>query len=70
MNHHHRPFPFLDLLINLIKSFPVDYMHNICLKVMRLLLRLWIAGSLKFKLTNNQMQIISQCLINLQQFIH
>jgi len=68
-NHHHGSSPFLDLPIDLIKSFPIDYMHNICLGVMRLLLRLWIAGSLKFKLTNNQMQIISQRLINLQKFI-
>ncbi|KYN07642.1 hypothetical protein ALC62_01388, partial [Cyphomyrmex costatus] len=55
--------------IDLIQSFPTDYKHNICLGVMKLLLRLWIAGSLRFKLTNNQVQIVSQRLINLQQFI-
>lgn len=47
----------------------MDYMHNICLGVTKTLLRTWIEGSLKVRLSNNKVQIISQRLINLQQFI-
>lgn len=68
-DHHHGPSPLLDLPIDLITCFPTDYMHNICLGVMKTLLRTWIGGLLKVRLSNNKVQIISQRLINLQQFI-
>ena len=39
--------PFKDLPIDLVRDFPLDYMHQICLGVMRRLLMAWVRGPLK-----------------------
>ncbi|XP_029171345.1 uncharacterized protein LOC114940761 [Nylanderia fulva] len=53
-DHHRGPSPLIDLPIDLITSFPTDYMHNICLGVMRKLLNTWIGGSLNVRLPNRK----------------
>lgn len=68
-DHHHGLSPLIDLPIDLITSFPTDYMHNICLGVMRKLLNTWVGGPLNVRLPNRKVQILSQCLINLRPFI-
>lgn len=44
-------------------------MHNICLGVVKKLLNTWIRGPLNVRLPNSKVQVLSQCLINLQPFI-
>lgn len=39
--------PFKDLPIDLVRDFPLDYMHQICLGVMRRLLMAWVRGPIK-----------------------
>ena len=39
--HHNGISPLLSININMITMFPIDYMHNICLGIMKKLLVMW-----------------------------
>ncbi|XP_069165150.1 uncharacterized protein [Procambarus clarkii] len=66
--HHHGRSPFCDLNINMVSTFPIDYMHQICLGVMKRLLLAWIRNK-NVKLCARQVDEISQRLIQLTQFV-
>ncbi len=58
------------LPIDMVKSFPLDYMHLVCLGVMRKLLWAWIKGSYKAsRLRGSDIDEISQYLIFVSAFI-
>lgn len=42
--HHVGHSPFKDLELDMIALFPLDYMHLVCLGVMRRLLQAWLCG--------------------------
>lgn len=42
--HHHGKTPLSDLNVGLVTAFPIDYMHSVCLGVMRRMLSFWIRG--------------------------
>ena len=50
--HHSKDHqsPFLELSLGMVTQFPIDYMHLVCLGVMRKLVSLWLAGPLKTRL--------------------
>lgn len=68
-DHHLERSPLLDLPIDLIKHFPIDYMHNIYLGVVKKVIKTWHTGPLGVRLSSNKVQIISQRLVKLKQFI-
>ncbi|KAK9687290.1 hypothetical protein QE152_g36557 [Popillia japonica] len=49
--------------------FPTDYMHCVCLGVMRKLLCSWVGGNLKVRLSSNAVNSISNKLVALKDFI-
>ena len=71
-NHHlmSTNSPLLELeSCDLVTSFPLDYMHLVCLGVMRRLLWLWIHGPRSTKLSQSQITIVSESLLSLQCYI-
>lgn len=56
--------------IDIVNSFSVDYMHLVCLGVVRKLINLWIHGPLRTRLPPNwKIKQISSALIHLKLYI-
>lgn len=68
-DHHTGISPLAQLSIGLVTAFPIDYMHNICLGVMRKLLLFWLKGSLKTRLCNRNVNLISTTLESLRSYM-
>lgn len=54
--HHRGITPLLGLNVGMVTSFPIDYMHSVCLGVMRKLLFEWRDGSNLFRLKKQQIE--------------
>jgi len=65
--HHLGPSPFAQLSVGMISSFPLDYMHLICLGVVRKLLYLWIKGPLTTRLGAKLVRDLSAALVLLKE---
>lgn len=68
-DHHIGPNPLKQLSLGMVSQFPLDYMHLVCLGVMRRLLMLWMKGPLNTRLGPQVKLQISQCLLSLRHFI-
>ena len=64
--HHMQWSPFLGVPIDMIRMFPIDYMHQVCLGVTKKLILLWIRGSRNVKVSSQQVNEISVRLTNLR----
>lgn len=58
--HHTGTTPFTSLNLDMVSLFPLDYMHLVCLGIMRRMLRNWICG--RGRLTRAQKQELSSRL--------
>ena len=71
--HHLHPeasTPFKELPIDLVKDFPLDYMHQICLGVMRRLLMVWLRGPVKERvLSREAVERLDGRLVSLRSFV-
>lgn len=52
--------------LNFVLSFPLDYMHLVCLGVMRTILNIWICGPVPLKLSHSVISRISCNLLSLK----
>ena len=68
-DHHLGPSPLSQTSIGMVSQFPLDYMHLVCLGVMKRLLLLWIKGPLCCRLGSREVQQISACLVDLKDSI-
>jgi hypothetical protein len=72
--HHRGPTPLSDLPIGLVTDFVFDYMHLVCLGVVRKLVKFWLGGSLHTsdevasRLSSSKVQLLSDKLANVRQF--
>lgn len=68
--HHLAISPLTKLSVGLVTCFPIDYMHCVCLGVMRKLLNTWTEGPRSLtKLSNNSIRNISDHLLSLRKYI-
>lgn len=69
--HHIAVSPRLETGIGMVSQFPHDYMHLVCLGVMRRLLDLWFgsSGPLRCRRSGRDMQEISEKLVSLKAFV-
>lgn len=70
-DHHLGHSPLVKTSIGMVSCFPHDYMHLVCLGVVRRLLDLWISsiGPLRCCLSGRQVKAISERLSHLKGFI-
>ena len=67
--HHVGTSPLTQLSCGMVSSFPLDYMHLICLGVVRRLLHLWSHGLPASRLSQTQLLTISGKLVALQPYV-
>lgn len=69
--HHIQHSPLSDIGIDMVTCFPHDYMHLVCLGVMRRLLDLWIStiGPLHCRISSIQASMVSDRLLTLRSYI-
>lgn len=64
-NHHIGHSVLLEIPnLDIVHNIPLDYMHLVCLGVMRKLLYAWLFGELKVRLRHRKVEAISQQLEN------
>lgn len=68
-NHHLGISPLTNLNVGLVSLFVIDYMHAVCLGVMKKLLNSWVGGSLKVRLQARVVNNITEHIISLRNFI-
>ena len=67
--HHHSDTPFTNLDIDMINSFPIDYMHQVLLGVMTRLILLWLRGLRTIKISKGQISEMNARMISLRKSI-
>ncbi|CAG2242365.1 unnamed protein product [Mytilus edulis] len=67
-DHHKGPSPLVGI-VGMVTQFPFDYMHLVCLGVMKRMIMMWLKGSLKFRLGSFVSNQISDSLYSLRHFI-
>ena len=66
--HHKSPSPLVGT-IGMVSRFPIDYMHLVCLGVVKRLILLWLKGPLNVRLGANISTQISNSLCSLRHHI-
>lgn len=68
VDHHKAVSPLSQLEIGLVSSFPLDYMHLVCLGLVRRLLIRWKDRSSPQRLMIRSVNELSSCLAQAQSF--
>ena len=67
--HQTSQSPLLELSIHMVTHFPLDYMHIVCLGVMKKLLHLWVKGPLGIRLDAKTVNKISETLLKFRNLM-
>lgn len=65
--HHKGASPFRELSFGMVSQFPLDYMHLVCLGVMRRLILLWMKGPLPSRIGPLATRLISASLLEMRK---
>ena len=66
--HHKGPSPLAGV-VGMVSQFPLDYMHLVCLGVVKRLIYIWLKGPLKFRISANISYQISGLMYSLRNHI-
>lgn len=66
--HHLGASPLLNTSLGLVSGFPLDFLHLVCLGVMRRLVYLWLKGPLSCRLSSGQVDMLSEQLQKVRQY--
>lgn len=58
-DHHHSTSPFVNLNIDMIQQFLLEYLHLVCLGVVRKIIGMWLNGDLLARLSSNDINEMS-----------
>jgi len=58
--------PLIDLGFGMVSGFVLDYMHLVCLGIVRRLLHFWLRGALTVRLSARSVSLISQKLVSMR----
>lgn len=69
--HHHKEYCKLAEIpdFGLVTNIPLDYMHLVCIGVVKKLIKLWLTGSLKVRLPAFKVKQITESLKNVRKYI-
>lgn len=69
--HHTGMSPFQQIPLPMVTTFPLDYMHLICLGQMKKLLCLWLKGPIctKARLSGKQIKDLTSDLVSLKTYV-
>lgn len=67
--HHLGSSPLVATSLGMVSGFPLDYMHLVCLGVMRRLLHLWLKGPLACRLSGLQVKNLSEKLLKIRKCV-
>ncbi|KAK9977083.1 hypothetical protein ABG768_018904 [Culter alburnus] len=69
-DHHHGTSPLEQTSLDMVSGIPLDYMHLVCLGIMRRLLHLWLKmGPLTCRLSGFQINTLTERLVNAQRSV-
>ena len=67
--HHSGVSPLVEINFDMVTKFPLDYMHLVCLGVMRRLINLWLNGPRYCKLSQITVNTLSDRLFQIRRYI-
>lgn len=67
--HHKYISPLEALSFGMVSSFPLDYMHLVCLGVMKKMIGYWMSGPLKCRLSGNMIKKINKRILNFSKHL-
>lgn len=69
--HHTGISPFERIQLPMVTTFPLDYMHLVCLGQMKKLLTLWLKGSArnKCRLSGKKIRDLSSHMLSLKKYV-
>ena len=67
--HHHDTSVLTQLHVGMVSQFPIDYMHNVCLGIVRKMILVWIRGPLRTRIGWGNVNTISRSLLEFKAFI-
>jgi len=66
-NYHTQVSPLVSLSVNMVTGFVLDYMHLVCLGVVRKMVSLWLTGPLRTRIGRCAVRQINEKLMFLKQ---
>lgn len=68
-DYHVNTTPLLQLEIDLIRNIPLDYMHLVCLGVMKRLISFWCKGNISIRMMANDLDDVNETILDMRNHL-